>query len=485
MSFEIPYDVRDKHVYVPGATGSGKSTLLYWMAIQDIDQGKGVCVIDPKGDLAIKLLNRIPRHRVDDVIYMDHERPLSLDFMGWETAPEKDRLADDLSVMFKRFFMNTTGDRWQSILSWTINTLLAAKGCTFLDIYYLLADPAKRQTILERVTIPEIRQYWQNQYPFLPKDAAVPITTRMSKFILTPSLRAMLGNPKPNLNLHDMIHHAPRRPVMLVNLSEFGEETKMLLGTLIVSKIQQAAMRNLPISQRRPFYLYTDEFQNFQTNAFETILSQARGFKLCLTLAHQYVGQLDPAIRDAVLGNVRTLVLFCLDERDALYFRGKLPKPPDPDASEKYREGLKSESEKLAIQLRILKEQREEWSKHHFFFEECPIDAEIDKVTGDHAQAIHDLLHLPKQPTKEYPTAEMIPRLPVGKAIYRAANGDADIITTPKPPGRATASYAENILKRNPPCNPPHIPHDEGDGGKDQEPTPTGKPPKKPKAAGA
>jgi hypothetical protein len=319
---------RTRHVYIAGKSQSGKSTLIHWMALQDIAQDKGVCVIDPHGDLVTKLLHHIPKSRTEDVIYLDATAPVPLDFMGWDGDEERDRLADDLMVMFKQFFSNTAGDRWQSVLHWTVNTLLAAKGCTFLDIYYFLVSERVREKILQRANVPEILQYWAEQFPYLPKDAATPITTRMSKFLLTPSLKAILGSANPRLNVYDLMQ---QRKVLLVNLANVGQESGNLLGTLIVSKIQQAAMRRqrVPKSERIPFYLYVDEFQHFQTSAFDVILSEAGKYKLCLTLAHQFVSQLDPRIRDSIMGNVSTFILFRLNEKDALSFKGELGKYSD------------------------------------------------------------------------------------------------------------------------------------------------------------
>lgn len=321
--FFIPDDARTKHIYMPGKSQSGKSTLMFWMALQDIGQGKGVCLIDPHGDLVNTLIHHVPKKRVEDTIYLDAQAPVPLDFMGWDTEQERDRLADDLMVMFKQFFTNTAGDRWQSVLQWTIQTILMAKGCTFLDIYYFLVSQERRAEVLGRISSPDIHHYWREQFPHLPKDAALPITTRMSKFLLTPSLKAILGSANPKLNLYDVMQH---QGVLLVNLANVGQESANLLGTLLVSKIQQAAMRRqrIPKADRIPFHLYVDEFQHFQTSAFDVILSEAGKYKLCLTLAHQFISQLDPKIRDSILGNVSTFILFRLNEKDSLSLRGEL-----------------------------------------------------------------------------------------------------------------------------------------------------------------
>jgi DNA segregation ATPase FtsK/SpoIIIE-like protein len=473
MAFYIKDEARDRHIYIAGKAGSGKSTLIFWMVMQDIARGKGTCLIDPHGDLVTDVLNRIPKSRLNDVIYLDARSPVPLDFMAWETNEERDRLTDDLMVMFKRFFENTAGDRWQSILQWTIHTLLEAEGCTFLDLYYFLADPAKRQTILDRVTVPEIRQYWREHFPHLPKDAATPITTRMSKFLLTPSLRTILGSPKPKLNLYDHMQVTERRPVLLVNLGGVGQETGNLLGALIVSKLQQAAMRrqHIPIAQRIPFYLYVDEFQHFQTSAFDVILSEARKYKLCLALAHQYVGQLEDNIRRSILGNVGTFILFRLHEQDAQYFKGELPREPEPSPQSKYRKKLIAEREKIEVEIGMI---RKRFERHPEFVRLPEVIARMESQTHGINSRISEL---PPEP-KQGPTAESIPRLPRFNAIYKDAKGDASIIRTPKPPAPPTEEQVRNaeiIRKRTVEkyaCEPaPNVVQ-----SKEDEPQPTGKP---------
>jgi Type IV secretion-system coupling protein DNA-binding domain len=317
----LPDDIRARHIYIPGKTQYGKSTLIHWMALQDIHQGKGVCVIDPHGDLVRRLLHHIPDHRVQDTIYLDAANPVPIDFMGWQTERERDMLADDLMVTFQRFSVNW-GDRMDAILRYTIYTILEAHA-SFLDIYHFLASASFRKSLLQRIQQPELLQYWNEQFPHLPKDSTAPITSRMSKFLLTPSLKILLGDASNKINVSEAMDN---KKVLLVNLSRVGQEAGDLLGTLLVSKIQQAAMRrqDQKPADRVPFYLYVDEFQHFQTSAFDVILSEAGKYKLCLTLAHQYVDQLDPKIRNSIFGNVSTFILFHLTEKDALSFKGEL-----------------------------------------------------------------------------------------------------------------------------------------------------------------
>ena len=324
----VPYDVRSKHVYIVGKSGSGKSTLIANMAAQDIARGYGVCVIDPHGDLAEDILYYIPEEREKDTIYFnvaDTTFPIPLNIMAAENDAEQNLLADDLLVTFKRLSESSWGERMENILRYTIHTLLASPGATFLDIQTLLQNPDYRKTLLSKLKNPILQDFWQHQFPSLPKDAAQPILNRMSKFSLSPALAGILSGGTPALDFFRLIQE---NKILIVNLAKgkVGEDNAKLLGSILVSQIQLAIMRraNLPKSARTPFMLYVDEFQNFTTSAFETILSEARKYQLCLTLAHQYITQIDPNIKNAILGNVGTMVVFPLAENDASPLRHEL-----------------------------------------------------------------------------------------------------------------------------------------------------------------
>ena len=292
------------------------------MALQDIVRGKGVGVIDPHGDLVERLLTFIPKRRVPDTIYLDASAPIPIDFMHCKDDKERDSLADDLYVLFQAF-SESSGERMNSILRRLIPTLLSVPGTTFLDIHDFLAHEERRRQILSSLRNKELHAYWTKQFPHLPKDSAMPILSRMAKFVITPSLRAMLGEAHPKLDIFEAME---QRKILLINLAKVGKESGTLLGKLFVSKIQQAAMRRQiqDPTYRIPFYLYVDEFQNFQTSAFDVILSEAGKYRLCLTLAHQYVDQLDKKIRASIFGNVSTFILFRLSEADARLFRGEV-----------------------------------------------------------------------------------------------------------------------------------------------------------------
>lgn len=323
----LPDAVRDRDLYIVGKKRTGKSTLLLNLANYDILSGSGVAVIDPHGDLVESLLDYIPRERVQDTIYFDaadKEHPIPLSVFNASNEDEIARLADDLIVIFKRL-SESWGDRMENILRYTFHTLLRVEGTTFLNIQHILQDESYREQILSRIQSQPILSFWRQQFPQLPKDAVQPILSRMSRFILSPVLSAILGSSRSALNFNEVIEH---KKIFLANISDgkIGEETSKLLGSLLVSQIQLAIMRraNIPKEQRELYFLYVDEFQNFTSSAFDKILSEAGKYKLSLTIAHQYISQLDDRIRRAILGNVGSMVMFALGLEDARHLRGEL-----------------------------------------------------------------------------------------------------------------------------------------------------------------
>lgn len=325
----IPPNVRDRHLYVVGKSGVGKSTLIFNAARQDIEQGYGVCVVDPHGDLVEDLLNHIPSSRIEDTIYFDaadRKNPIPLNILNVKDEDEIAILADDLIVMFRRL-SETWGVQLENILRYTFNTLLRVPNTTFLDIQNILQDDDFRNRLLSHIDFPPLLQFWERDFPNFRKDSIHPILNRMSKFVLSPILYGILGKAESYLNFYDVIQS---KKILLVNLSQgkIGEDTCKLLGSVIVSQLQLNIMRraNIPKEQRHPYMLYVDEFQNFTSSAFEKILSEARKYKLCLNLAHQYTSQLDDSTRHAILSNVGTFVLFELGASDANALRGQIGK---------------------------------------------------------------------------------------------------------------------------------------------------------------
>lgn len=323
----LPDSVRPRHLYLVGKSGTGKSTLLFNIARQDIERGHGVTVIDPHGDLARGLLDYIPKERVKDTLYIDaadKQHPVGLNPLNAESEEEIELLADDLIVTFRRL-SETWGERMDTILRYTAHTLLRVPGSTFLDIQNILQNPAFRERAVAEANFAPLTDYWRHQFPSLPKDAVQPILSRMGKFVLSQTLYGMLGQQRSAINFGDVIRG---RKVLLVNLSQgrMGEDTAKLLGSLIVSQLQLAVMRqaSLPEDLRVPHNLFCDEFQNFTTSAFEKILTEARKFKLSLTIANQFVSQIPDNVRNAIYGNVGTIVAFQVSDKDANYLRGEL-----------------------------------------------------------------------------------------------------------------------------------------------------------------
>jgi hypothetical protein len=316
---ELPDKARDRHCYVIGRSGTGKSTLLLNMARQDIARGSGVAVIDPHGDLAQQLLDYIPEARIKDTIYLDaadEEHPIALNIMNAQTEPEISRLTDDLLVTFRRL-SESWGDKMEHILGYAFETLLRTPEASFIDLKTLLTDPTARGRIVSKLTQPDLLNFWQYEFAGL-KTETQPVLTRLSKFTRSSFIYSMLSQPSSPLDFYELIQS---KKILLVNLASgiIGETSAGLLGSLIVSQLQLAVMRRarIPQSERTPFYLYVDEFQNFTNSTFEKILSEARKYNLCLTLAHQFISQLSETQRDAIFGNVGTKIMFGVADKDA------------------------------------------------------------------------------------------------------------------------------------------------------------------------
>lgn len=328
----FPNSVRDRHLYIVGKSGMGKSTLIANAVIANMRQGEGCCVIDPHGDLIASgdnpLLDYVPEGRIRDTIYFnaaDKEYPLALNMLSAHEDDELSLLADNLLVTFRRLSDASWGPRMDDILRATLQTLMYVPGTTFLDIKRILHNEDFRASITKKLTHPMLREFWEEDFPRYSKDASSPIVSRVNKFLYLPQLYSMLSSVESKLDFYDVINN---KKILLVNLASgsIGEDNAQLIGSMIVTQLQMAIMRraNIPPEQRTPFYLYVDEFQNFTTSSFEKILSEARKYKLCLTLAHQFISQLPDSQRDAIFGNVGTMVMFSCGDKDANALRYQL-----------------------------------------------------------------------------------------------------------------------------------------------------------------
>jgi hypothetical protein len=314
-----------QHTYIIGKTGSGKSTLLRNLIIQRIALGHGVGVIDPHGDLAEELLHHIPPHRADHLVYFnpsDIEFPVGLNLLANVAPDDRHLVASGIVSAFKGIWRDSWGPRLEYILYNAVSALVDCKNATLLGVNRMLSDDAYRARVIRQIKDPFIRSFWAEEYEGYDerfrREAIAPIQNKLGQFLLNPVVRNILGQVRSKV---DIPFTMDTGRLFIANLSKgrLGHDKANLLGSLVTAQFQLGAMArsNLPEDERRDFHLFIDEFQNFTTDAFASILSEARKYRLCLTLSHQYIAQLSDPIRDAVFGNVGTLVCFRVGNTDA------------------------------------------------------------------------------------------------------------------------------------------------------------------------
>ncbi len=330
-------DERERHVYIVGKSGSGKSTFLFNLAMGDIYAGEGIAVIDPHGDLASDILDAIPRSRINDVCYLDAgetEYPVGFN-PATRIAPERRALAaSGMVAAFKHLWSDSWGPRLEHFLFHGIAALISRKHATLLDLPRLYTDDRFRERIIAKVTDPESLRFWRDEYPSYTKtqrvEAAAPILNKAGQFTASPHLRLILGQVAPRFDLAFAMNE---RRIVIANLAKgtIGEQAANLLGSLLVSHMQLVAMERgtLPPEKRVTFFVHVDEFQTFSSDAFASLLSEARKFATHFCLANQYTDQLLPAVRSAVLGNAGTLVAFRVGSGDAELLAPEF-RPMDP-----------------------------------------------------------------------------------------------------------------------------------------------------------
>ena len=325
--FGIKDENRRGHMYIIGKTGTGKSTLIENMAISDIKTGNGLALIDPHGDLAEDLLNHIPKKRIKDVIYFnpgDLEYPIAFNPLERVPYDYHHLVVSNIISVFKKIWSEFWGPRLEHILRHSLFTLLEYPGSTLLDLPRLLTDKEFRKGVLDHITHKQVRDFWLYEFDkysvWLKSEAISPILNKMGQFLTSLPLRNIVGQRENTFNMRNLMDEGK---ILIVNLAKgkIGEENCSLLGAMIITKIQLAAMTrtDIPETRRRPFYLYVDEIHNFITLSFADILSEARKYGLNLILAHQYIEQLDEKIRSAIFGNVGTLISFRVGAEDAKY----------------------------------------------------------------------------------------------------------------------------------------------------------------------
>jgi hypothetical protein len=329
----IEYGLKDgndrlRHMYMIGKTGSGKSSLFQTMVIQDILKGNGVGVVDPHGELINAILEYIPDDRIEDVVLIDPadtEYPVGINIMELEPGDNVDRNASEIVNAFKSIFKDSWGPRLEYILRNTVNAMLQVPGTTILGVKRLLTDDDYRKFILSALTDVAIKDYFEREFaafkanPKLVTESISPIQNKIGPFETIKIVRNILCQRNSTIKLNEMMN---QKKIVLINLSKglVGEDVMNLFGSLVISKIQAAilARASIPMEERSPFYLYIDEFQNFTTDTFMSILSESRKYGLGLYLTHQYVNQLSEEIKFAIRGNVGTTVTFGLGPTDAI-----------------------------------------------------------------------------------------------------------------------------------------------------------------------
>lgn len=316
---------RQRHLYMIGKTGMGKSTVLENMIYSDIMNGSGVGIIDPHGDLADAVLSFIPSNRINDVILIepfDKENAVAFNMLENVDPALNSIVCSGLVGIFKKIYGESWGPRLEHILRNTIFALLEYPGSTMLGVIRILQDTKYRKKVVSKISDPVVKSFWVNEFEKMPDrqrvEAISPIQNKVGQFLSSSTIRNIVGQPKSSIDLRFAMD---KGKIVIVNLSKgkMGEDNSALLGSMFITKFQLDAMSraDIPQNQRKDFYLYVDEFQNFATDAFATILSEARKYRLNLTMANQYIAQMPDEVRDAVFGNVGSLFSFQVGFDDA------------------------------------------------------------------------------------------------------------------------------------------------------------------------
>lgn len=334
--FGIKRSDRRQHMYVVGKTGTGKSAFLNNCIVQDIANGEGVCVVDPHGELVEGILDKIPEERMKDVIYFnpaDTDYHVGFNILELPDPKYKHLVASGLMGIFTKIWSGVWSPRMEYILNNCVLALLDTPGSTLLGIPRLLTDKDYRQKIIANVKDPVVKAFWVHEFEGwqdrFRNEAIAPIQNKVGQFLSTALVRNIVGQSKSTIDIFDVMNEGK---IFLVNVSKgrIGEDNSALLGAMLITKIQLAAMERvrIPEDERVDFYLYVDEFQNFATDSFAGILSEARKYRLNLIVAHQYIGQLvtgnnDTVVRDAIFGNVGTMCIFRVGAADAEFLENE------------------------------------------------------------------------------------------------------------------------------------------------------------------
>lgn len=326
QEFGIKRGDRRRHLYVVGKSGTGKSKLLEMLVQQDIVNGKGVGVLDPHGDLVDNILRMVPEERMKDVIYFDPgDTEFPIAFNPLEKVDEKYKMQLTIGFIdiFKKLFGTNWSDRLEHVLRYTTLALLDSPNTTVLSILKMLSDKNYRQSIVARIKDSVVKNFWVNEFAGWSEkfdaEAITPLLNKVGQLVSTNMVRNMIGQPDNTFDIRDIMDN---KKILLMKVSKglLGEENSQLLGSMIITKVYQSAMARADMreEEREDFYFYVDEFQNFATDTFSEILSEARKYHLCLTIAHQYIGQLNDEVRKTVFGNVGSMISFRVGAEDAV-----------------------------------------------------------------------------------------------------------------------------------------------------------------------
>jgi len=316
---------RRRHVWTIGKTGTGKSTLIANMAIDDLKKDRGLAVIDPHGDLCEILLDYVPKSRINDVIYFnpaDKDFPIVINPLEVTNKEEAELVVSGIVSIFNKIFGFSWGPRLEYILRTSLLTLSDVPNTTLKDIPLLLTNQSYRNQIVGKITEPTLKSFWVDEFdkmpPNLQKEAISPILNKVGQFVTSPLIRTVIGSPKSTIKLDDVMNDGK---ILFANLSQgrLGEDNAALLGAMLITKLQLAAMHRVDMKEeaRRDFYLYVDEFQNFATGSFIKIMSEARKYRLNIMLANQYMAQIPEEVQKAILGNAGSIVSFSVGANDA------------------------------------------------------------------------------------------------------------------------------------------------------------------------
>lgn len=316
---------RRRHIWAIGKTGTGKSTLIANMAIDDLKKDRGLAVIDPHGDLSEIILDYIPKRRINDVIYFnpaDKDYPIVINPLEVTNKEEAELVVSGIVSIFNKIFGFSWGPRLEYILRNSLSTLAQIPNSTLKDVPLLLTNRSFRTRVENELKDEVLKGFWINEFDKMPdrlqQEAISPILNKVGQFVASPLIRSVIGQPKSSVSLDDVMNHGK---ILLANLSQgrLGEDNAALLGAMLITKFQLAAMHRveMPENERRDFYLYVDEFQNFATGSFIKIMSEARKYRLDIMLANQYMAQIPEEVTRAILGNAGTVMTFAVGANDA------------------------------------------------------------------------------------------------------------------------------------------------------------------------